>query len=245
LPDAANSTDADGFSSIKGPDGSVDTELVAGEGRDSSSPAESRNEPIFEFTTAFILAVAGLASAWASFQGGLWDKLESEKYASANAYLTESSQLMIRSGQEQSVTAALFLQWLDAKSDRQEKRASIIENHMPPWFAGEFAAWRAQLPEDLAAIAPNAPLPRFYGPSLEKAVARRTASDTARAEAESAGRSGDTYDIANVVLAMGLFLAGITSVLRSRRGRHVVMGLAAALTMAAVVSMFLAPSLLP
>ncbi len=215
---------------------SADTETET-----ESSGVSDRGERRFELTTALVLAVAGLASAWASFQGGLWDKLESEQYALANSHLTESSQLLIRSGQEQAVGAALFLQWLDAMSDKQEKRAKVIEYHMPPWFADEFANWRKQLPADLETVEPNAPLPRFTGPSLEKAVSERAASDSARAEAQQAGNNGDTYDIANVVLAVSLFLAGITSVLRSRRGKQIVMGLAGQLTITAVVAMTMAP----
>lgn len=222
-----------------GPDNPADSR------QDDATEAGSGYDRRFEFATALVLAVAGLASAWASFQGGLWDKRESEQYASANAYLTESSQLMIRSGQEQAVSAALFLQWLDAVSDRQDKRAKVIESHMPAWFAGEFAAWRARLPAELESVAPNAQLPRFHGPSLEKAVAARKASDTARDAAHRAGDNGDTFDIANVVLAVALFLAGITSVLHSRRGKQMVMALAGALTLAAVAAMLLAPSLLP
>jgi hypothetical protein len=239
LGDAADTGDVADAGPMKGPASSAD-----GMGTAIEDKAEAAGRR-FEFTTAVVLAAAGLASAWASFQGGLWDKLESEQFASANAHLTESSQLMIRSGQEQAVSAALFLQWLDATSDRQDKRAKIIESHMPVWFAGEFAAWRERLPKDLESVAPNAQLPRFYGPSLGKAVAARKASDTARAEARRAGDNGDTYDIANVVLAVALFLAGITSVLHSRRGKQLVMGLAGALTLAAVVAMLMAPSLLP
>lgn len=218
------------------------TDVAGGAGSDDKGAA---NDRWFEFTTALVLAAAGLASAWASFQGGLWDKRESEQYASANAHLTESSQLMIRAGQEQAVSAALFLQWLDAQSDRQERRARIIEGHLPPWFAGEFESWRATLPANLADVAPNSPLPRFHGPSLAQAVAERRLSDTARTAAEQAGDNGDTYDMANVVLAVALFLAGITSVLQSRRGKQMVMGLAGALTVSAVAAMLLAPSLLP
>jgi hypothetical protein len=239
VPDSANTTDTADVSAMAEPDATTDSDLAAGD-----TPAE-RAERRFEFTTALVLAAAGLASAWASFQGGLWDKMESEQYAISNAHLTESSQLMLRSGQEQAVSAALFLQWLDATSDRQDKRAKIIESHMPAWFAGEFAAWRLRLPTDMEKVAANAPLPRFHGPSLEKAVAERNASDAARSEARRAGDNGDTYDIANVVLAVALFLAGITSVLRSRRGKHMVMALAGALSLAAVAAMLLAPSLLP
>lgn len=208
------------------------------------STTQSGLPPRFEFVFAIVLALAGLASAWASFQGGKWDKVESEQYALSNAHLTESSQLLIRSGQEQAVAAALFLQWLDATSDRQQLRAAIIENHMPPWFSTEFAAWRAALPADLAKLPPNSPLPEFKGPSLDTAMAERALSNTALKAARSAGKNGDLYDVANVVLATALFLAGIGAVLHSRRGRQLVMVLAAALTATVVATMLFTPVML-
>jgi hypothetical protein len=206
-----------------------------------ASTTQSGLPPRFEFVFAIVLALAGLASAWASFQGSKWDKVESEQYALSNAHLTESSQLHIRSGQEQTVAAALFLQWLDATSDGQQLRAAIIENHMPPWFSGEFAAWRASLPADLAQMPPHSPLPEFKGPSLQTALKERTLSDTALRAARSAGKNGDLYDVANVVLATALFLAGIGAVLHSPRGRKLVMVLAAALTTTVVVAMLFTP----
>lgn len=198
-----------------------------------------------EIPIAIVLAAAGLASAWASFQGGSWDKQETGSMAISNSYLTESSQLLIRGGQEQAVGAALFLQWLDAMSDRQQQRAEVIANHMPPWFAGEFARWRAALPADLSTLEPNAPLPVFTGPSLAAAQVAREKSDTARREADAAGRTGDRYDTANVILATALFLAGISSVLHRPNGRRLVVLLAGLLTAGAVISMMLTDVRLP
>lgn len=198
-----------------------------------------------EIVIAIVLAFAGLASAWASFQGGIWDKKEAESYALANSHLTESSQLLIRSGQEQAVGAALFLQWLDAQSDRQTLRAGVIANHMPPWFAEEFARWRSALPDDLSTLGPNAPLPAFVGPSLDAAHAARAKSDASKREAESAGRTGDSYDVANVILATALFLAGISSVLHRPQGRRLVVALAGILTLGSVISMMLTAVQMP
>lgn len=206
---------------------------------DPGTDRQGTPDPRFEIPITIVLAIAGLASAWASFQGGIWDKQEAENYALSNAYLTESSQLLIRSGQEASVSAALFLQWLDATVNRQHLRASMVANLMPPWFADEFGRWRSTLPQDLTALKPNAPLPLFRGPSLEAAKAARAKSDAARLAAESAGRTGDTYDAANVVLATALFLAGISAVLRRPRGRLIVVSLAGMLTAGSVASLVL------
>lgn len=199
--------------------------------------ADQATDRRLEISIALVLAVAGLASAWATFQGGAWDKRAADSYALSNSYLTESSQLLIRSGQEQAVAAALFLQYLDARSDGQTLRAEVIANHMPPWFAEDFARWRRELPTDFNNIRPNAKLPAFKAPSLAAAKATRAKSDTAQRAATKAGQIGDSYGIANILLATALFLAGISSVLHRPNGRRLVVVLAGLLTAAAIVSM--------
>lgn len=50
----------------------------------------------FQIAMAITLATAGLLSAWATYQSGLWDKRELEARATANARLTEASELVLR-----------------------------------------------------------------------------------------------------------------------------------------------------
>jgi hypothetical protein len=212
---------------------------------EAQPPAESGMSRRLEFLTTVVLAGAGLASAWASFQGGLWDRQEAEYYAVSNAGLTESSQLLIQSGQQAGVSAALFLQWLDATANNQPVRSEVIANHMPPWFAGEFARWRMTVPAELDKMVPNAPLPDFTSPTFARASKARAEADTARRRAEYAGSTGDAYDAANVVLATALFLAGIASILSDVGKRRAIVLLGGALTVAAIVAMAMTPMLMP
>lgn len=198
-----------------------------------------------EVWTAIVLAVAGLASAWASFQGGIWDKAEAEGYAEASTLTTESSRLFTRAGQEESVFAALFLQYMDATADGQTQRAEFVKNHMPPPFRGEFDAWHAKQPADIFDVPPNSQLPDFSGPSRKLADEKRLEALQRQADARRAGRVGDRYDIANVVLATALFLAGIGTVLHRPRGQRLILSLAGLLTVAAIIQMFTSPMQLP
>lgn len=194
-----------------------------------------------EVWTAIVLAVAGLASAWASFQGGIWAKEETENFAAANTLTTESSRLFIRAGQEESVFAALFLQYLDAVADGQDKRAAFVKNHMPPHFRTEFDAWRAQQPDDVFDVPPNSKLPSFAGPSRKLAEEKRVEAQRVQGEAHRAGHVGDRYEIANVVLATALFLAGIGTILEQPRAHRLVLVLAGLLTLAAIAQMLFTP----
>jgi hypothetical protein len=221
-----------------------DQSMLAAEGA-QGLPNGDRSNGWLETATAITLAAAGLLSAWATFQGGLWDKREQEAQALANSRLTESSRLFVVAGQEQGVASALFLQWMDAASHAQALRADVIAANLPPHFAPRFRAWRAALPSDLARLPSNTELPDFTGPSLATARAKQAAADHARRAAERAGLVGDTYDAANVVLATALFLTGIATILRATRARFLVVALGGLLAVAALGTMLLAPALAP
>lgn len=209
------------------------------------APAASVPRRRFEVATAITLAMAGLLSAWATYQSGLWDKHEAEARAAANARLTEASELMLRAGQEQAMNTAMFLQWVDALADGQPLRADVLEAHFPPTFVTAFTRWRVAQPHDLRKANPEGVLPDFNGPSLSAALAARVESRRFVANAHARGRIRDTYDIANVVLATSLFLAGIATALPVHAARRLPLALAVCLTMATAVVMILTPTQVP
>jgi hypothetical protein len=195
----------------------------------------------FHVVTAITLAAAGLLSAWATYQAGLWDKRENAARAISNAQLTEASDLMLRAGQEEAMNTIMFLQWMDALAEGQQLRADVVQSHFPPSFAAGFARWRAAQPRDIRQAAPDSVLPDFTGPSRSLAQAARARSRQAIGEAEASRRVGDSYDIANVVLATSLFLAGIGTALPARKARQLPLTLAACLTLAIAVTMLVTP----
>jgi hypothetical protein len=195
----------------------------------------------FHVVTAITLAAAGLLSAWATYQAGLWDKRENAARAMSNAQLAEASELMLRAGQEEAMNTIMFLQWMDALAEGQPLRADVLEAHFPRTFAAAFAHWRAAQPRDIRRAAPDSVLPDFTGPSRGLAQAARARSRKAIGEAEASRRVGDSYDIANVVLATALFLAGIGTALPARQARQLPLILAACLTLGIAVTMLFTP----
>ena len=80
-----------------------------------------------EITTAVLLSLAGLTSAWASYQAALWGGIQASHYARASAKVTEASRLSIVDGQAVGTDTAMFLGWLNAAADGDEKR--MIRRH--------------------------------------------------------------------------------------------------------------------
>jgi hypothetical protein len=216
----------------------------AAPGADDESASDHAHRS-FHVVTAITLAAAGLLSAWATYQAGLWDKKENAARAMSNAQLAEASDLMLRAGQEEAMNTIMFLQWMDARADGQPLRADVMEAHFPRTFAVAFARWRAEQPRDIRQAAPESVLPDFTGPSRGLAQLARARSRQSISKAEASSRVGDSYDIANVVLATSLFLAGIGTALPARRARQLPLILAACLTFAIAVIMLFTPVELP
>jgi hypothetical protein len=191
----------------------------------------------YQVVTAITLATAGLLSAWATYQSGLWDKRELEARATANARLTEASELMLRAGQEEAVNSTMFLEWIDALAAGQTLRAEVLESHFPVSFSSAFARWRVTQPANMATASPEARMPDFTGPSRAAARSARASARQALVDAEASGQVGARYDVANVVLATALFLAGIGTALPSDVARWLPLVLASCLTVAAGFAM--------
>ncbi len=191
--------------------------------------------------TAAILTTAGLLSAWASFQGGIWGGLESEHFHRANAALTRSSELSIAAGQRELEHSGLFVAWLAAVAEGQDARAAYLEQQFAPPFDQEFQRWRSTLPDDLRHADRKMARPAFVGllsgPASEQATQAKEATDAAN----RSGFVADRYDRWSVVLASALFLAGMASVVKSRPGQRIMIGLAALLTLTSMLALMLLP----
>jgi hypothetical protein len=199
----------------------------------------------FHVVTAITLAAAGLLSAWATFQAGLWDKREHAARAMSNARLAEASELMLRAGQEEAMNTIMFLQWMDALAEGQPLRADVVQAHFSRGFAAAFGRWRVAQPREIRRAAPDGELPDFTGPSRGLAQVARARSRQAIGEAEASSQVSDSYDIANVVLATSLFLAGIGTALPARQARQLPLILASCLTFAIAVIMLFTPVEMP
>lgn len=195
--------------------------------------------------TAILLSGAGLVSAWASYQAALWGGLQASHYTLATAKLTEASRLSIKDGQATGLESAMFVAWLNAASDNDERRMKFFERRFPPELRAPFERWRALLPADLskAKALGDGPvaIPRLTHEQGRKAEALRKAAAVEFQAGETANSHGDRYTMATVILSLALFLSGISPLLRRDRARIAVLAMAAALGVAATVYIALLP----
>ena len=198
-----------------------------------------------EVTTAILLSVAGLVSAWASYQASLWGGVQASHYAHASAKVTEASRLSIIDGQAFGADSQIFMAWLEAASAADVARMTFFEHRFSPELRTKFDPWRARHAGDLRQMQadPNAPR-QFPRPIHREGVEARALQRAADAEfeaGEQANRNGDRYVAATVVLSTVLFLGGISPLLKDTRIRMALLALATLLGLGASIFIFALP----
>jgi hypothetical protein len=205
----------------------------------TEAAAETRLLRRIEVTTAVLLSLAGLASAWASYQASLWGGVQASHYAYASAKATEASRLSIIDGQAFATDAQMFMAWLEAASAEDVPRMNFFEHRFSPELRSKFDPWRARFPGDLRRLKldPDAPT-QFPRPEHQEGIRARAlqaAADAEFAEGDAANRVSDRYIAATVVLSTVLFLGGISPLLKGARIRMAMLALASLLGLAACI----------
>ena len=189
-----------------------------------------------ELAATVLLAVAAVATAWASYQSARWRGEQAKASGASIAARVESTREASVANRNAQVDVALFTQWVDAFVREETELADFYMRRFRDEFRPAFQAWTATRPR----TNPSAPLSPFAMPEY-KLTATEQAEDLEAKAAAFSVRVGqfiqraDNYSLAVVLFAASLFFAGISTRLRSTTSRAVVLGLGSALFLGTVV----------
>ncbi len=197
---------------------------------------QSRFDRHFELVATVLLAVAAVATAWASYQSARWHGEQARAQSASVAARVESTRAANVANRQGQIDVALFTQWVDAYARNETKLAAFYDKRFRPEFKPAFNAWVATRPLKN----PSAPLSPFAMPQYK--LAANATSDRLEVKAAAASqRAGefiqraDDYSLAVVLFASSLFFAGISTRLRSSSTRMVILGLGCALFLGSVI----------
>ena len=211
-----------------------------------SAPQEDQTLERIEIATAVLLSLAGLLSAWASYQATLWGGQQADHYAEANAMTTEATRLSVIDGQAVATDKMMFVAWLEAAADDDESRMTFFELRFSPELQKGYAEWRARVPADLrsAEVDRKAAGLTFIPRHPEGVKARRLQAEAAKqfAQGDIANGNGDRFVAGATVLSIVLFIGGISPSLKNNRVRIGLLALAALIGICASVFIFSLPA---
>jgi hypothetical protein len=174
----------------------------------------------FEIAATVLLALAAIATAWATYQAAAWRGNQAEAQSASIAARVESTRQADVANRQGQVDVALFTQWVDAYARDEDELARFYRLRFRDEFRPAFDAWLATRPRTNS----DAPLSPFVMPQY-----RLAASDEADALERQAAAYGlevvrdiersDAYMLAVVLFAIALFFAALSTKLDVRNLR--------------------------
>ena len=171
-----------------------------------------------ETVATVLLAVAAVATAWASYQATRWNGEQAKASSRTNAIRIEAARAQGLSEAQQQVDVATFMQWVDAYARDERELASFYFERFRAEFKPAVNAWLATRPLRNA----DAPLTPFAMPQYR--LAARADAERLDAEAEVSAaevrrdiQRASNYVLGVVLFAVSLFFAGMSTKLGQRR----------------------------
>lgn len=195
-----------------------------------------RRDHLLDVAATVLLAMAAVATAWASYQSSVWRGNQARAQSASIAARVESTRQANVANRDAQVDVALFTQWVDAYARGEDELTDFYRKRFRDEFEPAFEAWVATRPLRNA----NAPLSPFAMPQYRLAAT----AEAERLEAEAAAFSqavgrhiqrADNYLLGVVLFAVSLFFAALSTRLHTHGSRATLLGMGYVLFVGAAI----------
>lgn len=178
---------------------------------------EATKDHRLELAATVLLALAAIATAWATYQSAVWRGKQAAAQSASIAARVESTREAALANRQAQIDVALFTQWVDAYARNESELSSFYRKRFRQEFVPAFDAWVATKPRHN----PHAPVSPFAMQQYK--LAASTQADALEEQAAAYSRlvttyidRSDTYMLAVVLFAIALFFAALSIRLKSR-----------------------------
>jgi hypothetical protein len=91
-----------------------------------------RDRNRMEVYNTILLGIATLAVAWCSYQGTLWNGIQTFRLAESNKYGRLAQQKLIQTGQNKAMEEAVIITFVNAAFDKDTNKVNYILNGLRP-----------------------------------------------------------------------------------------------------------------
>jgi hypothetical protein len=184
------------------------------------------SEHRLDIAATLLLALAAIATAWATYQSSVWRGNQAKAQSASIAARVESTREADVANRQAEIDVALFIQWVDAFAHDDDELADFYRTRFRDEFVPAFDAWVASRPRQN----PDAPKSPFAMPEYRLAANAKAAELEAQAaehgrEVQRDIERADDYMLAVVLFAIALFFAALSTKLESRDMRLTLLAL--------------------
>ena len=209
-----------------------------------------RRQRVLEATTAVILAVAAVGTAWATFQASQWSSAESDAVAASSVARSKAIQATNHGTRTEQLDTTISLQWLAAFRAGDKEQAKFLRERFRPGVLRAHTIWVAK-----AVVAPDGKVisapagtpftePQYVVPDAARADELSAEAEHQLAVSRHAASVSTKFVLAVVVLALVLFFAGIATKFRNPKIQAALVALALSACVFGFVRMLLMRQLL-
>lgn len=184
------------------------------------------SEHRLDVAATLLLALAAIATAWATYQSSVWRGNQAKAQSASIAARVESTREADVANRQAEIDVALFIQWVDAFAQGDAELADFYRTRFRDEFVPAFDAWVASRPRQNP-DAPKSPfaMPEYRLASSAKAEDLEELATAKSLEVQRNIERADRYMLAVVLFAISLFFAALSTKLKSRDMRLTLLGL--------------------
>jgi len=203
----------------------------------------SRASHWIDLLSTVLLAVAAVATAWATYQSAHWRSEQALAGNRSTAARVQANRAAGVANRQIVIDVETFTQWVNAYASGNTKLADFYFRRFRPEFRPAVNAWIATKPlkNPRAPLTPFA-MPQYRSAALAEADRLEAKGAAQSKEAQTRVEQADRYTLCVVLFATALFFAGISTRLRTETTRAVVLGLGWALFLGALAWMVTFPA---
>jgi hypothetical protein len=189
---------------------------------------------VVEATTAIILALAAVGTAWATFQASQWSSEESDAVAASSVARSKAIEATNHATRTEQLDTAVWLQWLAAFRAGDKQQAKFLRERFRPGLLRAHNIWVAKAvvaPDGKVISAPSGtPFtePQYVVPDAARADELSAEAEQQLADSRHAASRSTKYVLVVVLLALVLFFAGIATKFRNPKVQAALVALALA-----------------
>ena len=209
-----------------------------------------RRQRILDSWTAIILAVAAVATTWASFQASQWSNAQSDAQSASAIQRSDANRAASEATSQSVVDSQMWISWVEATANKQKDRAGFLRDRFSPALDKAQKEWLGKVPVDAdgnpAQVPDGTPLnlASYVVPAQTAADVFSNKAEESLGLADEASNTSTRYVMLAVLLALVLFFASVATKFTAPKIQVALILTSLVLLFTTCVRMFLLPLIL-
>jgi len=208
-----------------------------------------RRQRLLDSWTAIILAIAAVATAWASFQASQWSGAQSDRQSESTILRSDAGRAQTAATADTVIDSQTWLSWVSAVDAKQEDKAKFLSTRFSPTLKTAQAEWLSGVKLDAAGVPVVIPLgtpldlPSYQLPKQIESDTKAAQAEAKLGEADQAAANSTGFVLVALLFAMVLFFASIATKFTAPKVQVLLTVISIVLLVIGLIRMFMIPPL--